>query len=105
MRAGSLRNRVQILQLGPRRSSTGATVEEWGVVCTVWADVKGISGRTFVAASGEQSEVTTEIRVRFRSDVHARMRVRSKGQEYEVVAPLPDTRRTTLLLMCKTVKV
>jgi SPP1 family predicted phage head-tail adaptor len=104
MRAGSLRNRVVIQHLVPARSSTGAAASAWVELCRVWAEVKGMSGRTYIAASGEQSEVTMEIRMRFRADVQARMRVLFKGQTFEVVAPLPDARSTSLLLMCKTVK-
>lgn len=104
MRAGSLRHRVQVLHLVPGRCSTGAQSQLWVELCSVWAEVKGISGRTLVTASSEQSEVTTEIRIRYRTDVQARMRIRHKGQHYEVVAPLPDPRATSLVLMCKTVK-
>lgn len=101
MRAGSLRHRVEIQALVKQKGSTGAPVEVWQRVAVVWADVRGVSGRTFLAASAEQSEVTTEIFMRYRADVFARMRVLHKQVVFEVVAPLPDPRRTQLRLMCK----
>ena len=105
MRAGSLRHRVRIQQLVIARTTTGSTGSDWADLCTVWAEVKGVSGRAFLAASAEQSEVTFDIRIRYRDDVMARMRVVHKAQTLEIVAPLPDESRQWLRLMCKTVKV
>jgi SPP1 family predicted phage head-tail adaptor len=101
----SLRDRVVIQRKVMAPGSTGAPVESWQRLCEPWASVKGVSGRTFLAASAEQAEVTFEVKVRFRADIEAGMRVTHNGQTLEIVAPLPDEHRQWLRLMCKTVNV
>ena len=104
MRAGTLRNKVRILRALMVPGPTGSPLTEWEEFCRPWAEVKGVSGRAFLAASAEQSEVTYEIRMRYRADIIAGMRVTLHGTTLEIVALLPDERRQWLRLMCKTVK-
>lgn len=104
MRAGTIRNKVMISRPVMVPGTTGSPITEWEEFCRPWAEVKGVSGRAFLAASAEQSEVTFEIRVRYRADITAGMRVTHHGTTLEIVAPLPDERRQWLRLMCKTVK-
>ncbi|MDI5829608.1 phage head closure protein, partial [Salmonella enterica subsp. enterica serovar Kentucky] len=44
--------------LGTSRTPSGGVIQEWYDVATVWAEVKGISGRELIAAGAEMSEVT-----------------------------------------------
>lgn len=99
----SLNQRVAVLHKVPGKGPTGAPIDTWQPLCRPWAEVKGVSGRAFLAASAEQADVTYEIKVRYRADIQARMRVTHNGLTLEIVAPLPDDRRQWLRLMCKTV--
>lgn len=100
----TLRDRILIEREVSGPGPTGAPVKTWQPLCRPWAEVKGVSGRAFLAASAEQSEVTFEIRMRYRADITAGLRVTHHGTTLEIVAPLPDERRQWLRLMCKTVK-
>jgi SPP1 family predicted phage head-tail adaptor len=101
----SMTQRVEILRKVTAPGPTGAPVDAWQSLCRPWAEVKGVSGRAFLAASAEQADVTYEIKVRYRADIQARMRVTHNGLTLEIVAPLPDERRQWLRLMCKTVAI
>ena len=55
------------------------------------------------ASQQAQSEVTQRIRIRYRPDVTADMRVIHNGKVFNIVAPLPDNRGRELVLMCREV--
>ncbi|MCV5390409.1 phage head closure protein, partial [Escherichia coli] len=50
MRPGGLRQRVTIQNFTTSRTPSGGVIQEWYDVATVWAEVKGISGRELIAA-------------------------------------------------------
>lgn len=99
-----LNHRIQILREGMVKDGTGGTKKGWAVAYRTWGRVLGVSGRTYVAAGAEQSQITMQVDIRFRATVVAGMRVTHNGVTLEVVAPLPDDRRQFMKLMCKTVK-
>ena len=105
MRAGSLRHRVTIQRYELAVDEYGAPLrrESWKGVSTVWASVEAVSGREFFASQQAQSEVTQRIRIRYRPDVTADMRVIHNGKVFNIVAPLPDNRGRELVLMCREV--
>ena len=64
----------------------------WTDVIAVWAQVKTISSREFMAAGQEQNEVTHNIKVRWRSwdsDVTC-MRAVMLGKRYKLLSPPLD---------------
>lgn len=111
MKAGRLRDRIKIQKRESYRDpQTGQQL--WRVVgiATVWAEVKGISGRELVtsgAFNGQlKSAATLRIWMRYRSDVdydctilHQMPGVR--GNEYGIKAIIPDAKRTRLELLCQ----
>lgn len=100
----SLNVRIGLLKDVGGKGGTGQPIKVWQEFAKPWAEAKSISGRQFTAASGEQSEVTMTFKVRYRLDVRAGMRVTHHGQTFEVVAPLQDSARRFMTLMCKSVK-
>ncbi|GHB30484.1 phage head closure protein [Salinicola rhizosphaerae] len=103
MQAGKLRHRVRLesKQL-TQNPQTGAMVESWQPVATVWASIEPLSAREFIAAGAEQSSVTTRIVIRYREGVTAQMRAVSRGKTYNIEGVLPDPRsgREYLTLPC-----
>lgn len=104
MRGGILRHRVTIQTPLTTVDSWGQPIEGWSDVATsVPAEVRDIRGREFW--SGGQApagEVTTRVRVRFRSDVTRQMRVVYSGRNLLIEAVIdPDGKRTELHLMCQ----
>ncbi len=72
---------------------------EWYDVATVWAEVKGISGRELIAAGAEMSEVTFRMWVRYRSDVTSASRIiwKQKGHDakaFDIQSAIPDEKAT-----------
>lgn len=106
MQAGRL-NRLCVIQ---RR--TGGTndwgeplPDGWETHATVWANVKHLSGSEAIKADSEVSTVRASIRIRYRSDVTAGMRVLIGVAVYQIEAVMPDTgRRDFVDLACKVVQ-
>ena len=103
MRAGMLHHRVTLQRFQQGQDAYGGPVETWEDVATVWASLEAMSGREFFASQQAQSEVTQRIRIRYRPDVTADMRVIHNGKVFNIVAPLPDNRGRELVLMCREV--
>ncbi len=66
--------------------------DNWEDVVTVWAQVRTISSREFMAAGQEQSEVTHNIKIRYRSwDYNVvNMRAVMLGKRYRLLSPPLD---------------
>jgi SPP1 family predicted phage head-tail adaptor len=102
--AHRLNKRVLLQQLVAGKDSTGAPTEVWeSVIKTgdgrVWAGIRDLTGRQFVAAGGTQNEVQTEIEIRYRAGVLPAMRVVHGADVYDIKAVL-DQKGKALLLMC-----
>ncbi len=82
------------------QAADGQPIEAWTNVTPtkVWAEIRDISGREFVAAGAEQAEVTTRIRIWRRDEVTAAMRVLHGAVVYDIKAPLLEGTDTTLLM-------
>lgn len=103
--ASRLNKRVHLQQLVKGKTSTGAPTEVWeNVIKTgdgkLWAGIRDLTGRQFVAAGGTQNEVQTEIEIRYRSGIVPAMRALHGADVYDIAAVL-DQKGKALLLMCK----
>lgn len=106
MRAGRLRDRIDIERNTPTNNSKGEQVESWAVVhADVPAHINPVKGRKFYAAQQLNSELTVEISFRFVSGLLARDRIKDRltGTYYEMVAPPinDDNRSRELTCMCR----
>lgn len=90
MKAGPLRNKVQILRLEKVRAGGGQVVGQWVEHAKVWANFQRLSGLGTIKADADVSLIKASVRIRFRSDVDDTMRVLHGGIVYEVKAVLPD---------------
>ena len=102
--AHRLNKRVTLQQLVKGKTASGAATETWeNVIKTgdgkVWAGIRDLTGRQFVAAGGTQNEVQTEIEIRHRPGIVAAMRALHGADVYDIAAVL-DQKRQALLLMC-----
>lgn len=87
MQAGKLNKRVKISQLvtgSPPVDSVGQPNTSWEELNTVWAAVEPLSGREFWAQQQVQSEITTRIRVRYRSDITVGMKAEYNSKTYVI---------------------
>lgn len=104
MTPGELDKRVTLQQRGAGKDSSGAATQGWtNIIGTgdgkVWARVRDMTGRQFIAASATQNAVTTEIRIRLRLGIVAKMRVVFGQDVYDIEAVLARDNRW-LDLMC-----
>jgi len=102
--AFNLDKRVTLQARGAGRDALNAPTKAWTNVLPgdgkMWAGIRDIGGRQYVAAGGTQNQVQTEIRIRRRAGVLPSMRILHGGFVYDIEAVLvPDNRWT--ILMCK----
>ncbi|CAM3201431.1 phage head closure protein [Xenorhabdus nematophila] len=106
MRAGRLRHRITLQKNESSRSPMGSVINKWVDVADVWAEVQPISGRELVASGAVLSEATVRIWLRYRADMTTTHRIfyqgdSTQGQFFNIVAVIPDPKRTRLELLCK----
>ena len=105
--AGRLRHKVTIQQLStgsPQQDGTGAPDQQWAALFTdIWAAVEPLQGRELFAAQEFHSEVTTRIRILYRSGITHLMRVVHGSDYYDIRAVIdPDKMHRELHLLCAT---
>lgn len=105
MQAGSLKTLCTIQRRTGGTNDWGEPLPEgWETQATVWANIKHKSGSEAIKADSEVSTVRASIRIRYRSDITAGMRVISGPTVYLIEAVLPETwRRDYVDLVCKVV--
>ena len=100
--AGGLEQRVTVQRPEVDVDDSGeASVVRWIEVATVWAEIKPLSGREWLASAEFRPGVTTRIRIRWLEGVNASMRVLHGATVYGIDAILPHyLGRPEILLMC-----
>lgn len=101
MKAGDLRDLIQIEEKQETQSDSGEVIIEWVEVVQTYAAIEPISGREFFASQTIGSEVTTRIRIRYYPGIVTAMRVNHEGILYNVLTVLDiNNRHRELHLMC-----
>lgn len=103
--AGKRRSRVVFQRFSGAVDSFGDPQyrddKQWEDVCTLWAAVSPVSGKTFYAAQQAQTEVSHSISVRYRAGLHTSMRIRLGVRIFRIVSILdPEERHEELKIMC-----
>ena len=104
--AHRLNKRVLLQELMAGKDASGAPTQAWRNVVTtgdgkVWAGIRDLTGRQFVAAGGTQNEVQTEIEIRHRPGIVAAMRVLHGADVYDIKAVLDQKGKALLLMSAK----
>jgi SPP1 family predicted phage head-tail adaptor len=104
MRAGQLRNRIELQSLVETKDAmSGSLVKTYATFATVWASVLEFSGAEQYAARTQIATRLIEVRLRYRSDVTERTRVLLGARVFNVVAIGEDRggRLRELILTCE----
>lgn len=107
MRAGQLRHRVRLQHAKEHRNSVGQVIKNWQDVTTLWAEVRGISGKEKMLASALYSKASIRIWIRYRSDINTQnsrfvyQMPGFYGDIYKPIAVIPDARHTLLEILCE----
>ena len=109
MNVGRLRHRLRLQRRSDTRNESGETLVAYSDVAEVWGSVRNLGGRELFAAQQVQSEVTTEIIIRWRPGVDSTARIiqqsttgGSEVAKYDVVHALQDdhTGKDYIKMLC-----
>ncbi|MFC1121884.1 phage head closure protein [Pasteurella multocida] len=102
MNIGKLRHRITLQKQVNTLNEYGASVTEWHDVKTIWAEVRPLAGREYFSAQQVQSEVTTQIFIRYLPEILPTMRVKFGERFFEIVSVINANEQNIYLqLMCK----
>lgn len=104
MRAGRLDKRASFVRKGTQQDSYGQPQQTTTPLFDRWAAIRPLAGREYFAAQSENSEITTEIRVRFDTQTRALTtadQVQHGGLTYDIESIInPNLENKELILMC-----
>lgn len=101
---GRLNRLVQIQQRTSVQDAIGQPLDTWTSIAAVWADIRQPRGLEAIRADKPASEVQSSIRIRYRTDVNAGMRVVHGATVYQIDAVLSDVSgRQWVDLVCKVI--
>lgn len=91
MRSGTLKHRIVIQQRGPARDAAGQPSNAWITFAdSVPANILFMTGKQYATSNSQVSSATVSIRLRYRTDLNASMRVVHGITVYDILAVLPD---------------
>ncbi|QOQ81122.1 phage head closure protein [Comamonas thiooxydans] len=100
--AGKLRHRIQFQRRDPN-GPMGRPAPNWEDYGSLtWGHIKFLSGSESIKAGQTASKASASIRLRWRTDITADMRVVGAGMVFEVRSVLPDLlKREHVDLVCE----
>jgi len=102
--AGKLNQRVTVQRPAAGEDARGQPLTGWQDVVSLWASVLHKKGLEEVKSDAPTSLVRASIRIRWRTDIDATMRVLVGSAVYQVKAVLPDlVQREHVDLVCEIV--
>jgi len=105
MQAGKLRHRVELKQvINEQDNQSGANIETWQTLASVWASIEPLSARDFIAAQAAHNQISARAVIRYRPQITAGMRLIHSSAVYLIEGVLPDKQsgQEYLTLLLKT---
>ena len=90
MKAGLLNTPVTVRKSARIKDASGAVKQVWADYVQVWGNVRHISGVESIKAESITTLVRVSVRIYYREDITAAMRLAINGVEYSIVGVLPD---------------
>lgn len=101
MRAGRLRHRITIKQRASGRDASGAPVDTYTDVCTVWAFVSILTGKERWAGEHTLNNYDAGVTIRYRPDLTEDMQVHFEGRVLDIKNIIdPIGNKSDMILMC-----
>lgn len=101
---GDLRHRVTFQRTTSTVDDSGFATNTPTDVATVWAQVQGVKGREFYAASAVGAENDKQVTIRFRTDIDENCVAVINGVSHRIVTVFDETGlRQWLTLICREV--
>lgn len=99
-----LNRRVVLQQLVAGQDEIGQPTQVWSTLATAWANVRYLSGVETIKADAVATSAKVSIRIRYRADVTAAMRVVLGATVFQILAVLPDEQaKERLDLACEVI--
>ena len=99
MRAGELDRQIVINRLAPNQNSFGEEEKEYLKVATVWASVKPVKSSEKFTESQTDAVLELEFKIRYRSDIEAKMQIVYNGKNFDIKPPMEIGRREGLRII------
>lgn len=92
MKATTLRHRLKFFRPTTTRSATGAVqMGQWEHSLTLWGQFTPLSVKDIIAGQAQDTQITAQAKIRYRTDLDHTMRVQYAGRMYAIVGePLAD---------------
>ena len=90
LQAGPLNTLVAVKQQASGTDAEGQPNGEWSTVCAPWARITFSSGVELIKAGAQMSDRRANIRIRYRTNITAGMRVYHGAIIFNIVAVLPQ---------------
>lgn len=87
---GTLNRQVRIQAQTTSQDALGQPLLVWTDVATVWANIRVPNGMQAIKADASVSVAAVSVRIRYRNDLNAGMRVLHGSDVYQINAVLPD---------------
>ena len=102
MKTGQLRDRITIQRPTGAQDSWGSPDPAgWEDLAKLWSNFRFQSGSESIRAGADVSIVRASVRIRWRTDIDAGMRVLFGAQVFDIEAVLPSSDRVHVDLVCR----
>jgi SPP1 family predicted phage head-tail adaptor len=91
LQSGRLNRLVTIQRKSGTKDGLGQSASTWIDFALVWANIRYLNGKEYMAGQVEVSKAIASVRIRYREDITAAMRVLYRGATFDIAAVLPDT--------------
>ena len=93
MRAGSLRHKIIFQELTVANDTWGHSAETWTDQTTTYASIWTLRGTERMEGLKLDNEITHKIRIRYRTDLHPKMRIKFGARYFNIISLIdPDER-------------
>lgn len=105
MNPGKLNRRIVLQSRSYSKDATGAGVETWATLATVWAELLTQSQRESLVADADRNTDDSTFRIRWRSGLTSEgLRVSYGGRYYNVTGITEEGIKNGLLLECQAIR-
>jgi len=102
MRAGRLRHRVTLQKLSLYQDTTGAKINRYTNVITVWAEINPFKGKEFFDSHKEIGEITHKIIIRYYEGINRDWRIKFGNRTFNVLSVINTGERNLYIeIICK----
>ena len=104
MDAGKLDKLINIEQRTLTQDLSGQEVELWVSIAIVYANIKPLIGRDYLASKQTVDELSHDVTIRYRRGIKPKMRISFLSRKFEIFGVIdPEEKREWLYLKCREV--